>query len=114
MGKDCIGHDLEEPSIKLVKPTERLFFDAGTFFLVKFDLAIGTDELDVLVSQVAIVTLELTIAIRADHIEKTCHNFFPFSIGCSFSPRSLVSDPGPLPALLTGLRMVAPTALWHR
>ncbi len=75
MGKDCLSHDLDEPSIKLVKPTELLFLDAGAFFLVKFDLTIGTDEFDVLVSQIPIVTLEHTLAVRADHIEKTCHSF---------------------------------------
>ncbi len=77
MGTDCIDHDLDETSLQRVKPAELLFLDAGTFLLVKFNLAIGTDELDVLVSQITIVTLELTFAVRADHIEKTCHSFPP-------------------------------------
>ena len=114
MEKDRISHDLDETSTQQVRPTELLFLDARTFLLIKFDLAIGTDELDVLVSQITIVTLELTLAVRADHIEKTCHSFFPFSIRCFFAPGSPVSYPGPPPALLTDPRMVAPMTLWHR
>lgn len=78
MGKDGLDHDLNETSIQRIGATELLFLDAGTFLLIKFDLAIGTDELDVLVSQIAIVTLKLTLAVRADHIEKTRHSFSPF------------------------------------
>ncbi len=113
MEKDRISHDLNEYSIK-PEATELLFLDSRTFFLVKFYLAIGTDELDVLVSQITIVTLELTLAVRADHIEKTCHSFSPFSIGCFFAPGSPASSSGPPQELLTDPRMVAPTAWWHR